>query len=170
MKRWLSFLAAFLFAAPAFAAHYPFPPQAGSHRFVDLDDIDNANPLLDNVDLTTTRSFTLPINRPSSMGALLLWVDYTYATDGDVFLTCKAGRKSSTGSFKQYTITGCKVLGDGTCETQSSASFKMAGVTGNRTEVFRLNILGFSNVTCDASHTAGAAGDKLTVEGDLIAQ
>jgi hypothetical protein len=169
MRGFLAALSLAVAIYPCAIAAQTFPPQGGAHRHVNLDDVSGGSPLLNNVALNAQRCFNVPLNRVASMGLLVLWLDYTYATTGTLTGSCKGDRHRSTATSAPYRLQACLVGETGKCTQQADAATVATAVT--QTDKFQMafNVLGAANVTCCATHSAGTSSDKLTARGDLYA-
>jgi hypothetical protein len=93
---------------------------------------------------------------------LILDVEYTHTTSGNVLFTCTTGYNLSTANRTPQTCVGA-----GTC-TALDGGIVSKAVTGSKNYVARLGLRGMRAWSCVASHdNTPAAGDIVTVHAYL---
>jgi len=120
--------------------------------------------VIDGLDLSTTRSFTVSVSSPAIMGIYGLMVVYACVNDAngsvsDLRSTCSAYH---TSGGQPYTVQVCKTYVDGVCELTDGKWFKDPGV-GLTCYEFRADIEGFPIVGCDFVPTGADGDESLTV-------
>jgi len=89
---------------------------------------------------------------------LVLEMEFTHTTSGNVLVTCTTGQTLATADKTPQTCSG-----SGTC-TANDAGIVSKAVTGSKKWAARLGIRGYRAWSCVASHdSTPVAGDKLTV-------
>ena len=112
-----------------------------------------------------TRMFT--VARGAALGYGLLVVSVGLTRGGaatSVGMSCEG---STDGGTTWGLLQDCTASG-GVC-TSNDASWAKA-VSGNKTFVWRVDILGMRDVRCTLTCTGGTAADVLTVKGYLVTQ
>jgi hypothetical protein len=150
--RKLSFLVAFLFSVVAFASP------------VDLGQSPVAKKLSAVVmnGAAGTRTFT--ITPGEGFGQVTFWMNYTFASVGNITLTCLGGPFSDEAT---YTPTVC--TGAGTCTTADAGIFVTA-VTASKKYSLLMTTTGQRTISCIVEHSAAAAGDIITIKVSFTAK
>lgn len=86
---------------------------------------------------------------------LVIEVDYTWATNGTITLTCLTGQSTPTANKVPQMCTGV-----GTCAMEDAGVYTKA-VTASKKLAFRVGIRGYRAWSCSTTHSAPAAGDKV---------
>lgn len=110
-----------------------------------------------------TRTFTFGTkscgDKTSSYSYLVIEMEFTHATNGNMILTCTNGQTTGTADKSPQV---CGSITAGVCVAEDAAIVKK-GVTGDKNWSFRIGIKGYRAWSCIASHDGGpAAGDILT--------
>jgi hypothetical protein len=121
--------------------------------------------VIDGLDLSTTRSFTVSVPSPAVMGIYGLMVVYVCVNDAsnsvsDLRSTCSGYH---TAGGQPYPLQACKTYVDGVCELVDGKWFKDPG-SGLTCYPFRVDIEGFPNVGCDFVPTGADGDESLTVD------
>lgn len=123
----------------------------------------NAVPLNSDSSLLTFR-----LDNPQGWSLLILHVDYTWANNGALTLTCQS---TDTSDFsKLYDLQVCD-NSSGTCTLNDSGVWVTTSLTASKKFSFPIGILGYRNLQCSIAHGGSpAAGDIVTITGYLVTQ
>ena len=155
------FLFAFLFTLPAMAqADFRTCPLTGP----DNGRVLTAVPL--NGAASTLTFVVDPIRcgqKTASFSLLVLKVNFTHVTSGNVVVTCTTGHDTKTATATPQICTGSA----GTCIAEDAGIVSKA-VTGDKEWAVRIGIHGYRAWSCTVSHdNTPAAGDLVTVHGKV---
>ncbi len=118
--------------------------------------------VINDLDLTTSRSFTLNVDNRNNWGLLSVWVNFSYNTVTRVDMTCT---NSLDGGTTEYEIQSCDNSTIGVCVSEDSGVFRKTVSANKKWGPWRLNVEGIADVTCTFSVGAGSgsSSDKITV-------
>ncbi len=115
----------------------------------------------------STRSFTL--SDIQGWGLLILYIDHSaHSTLTKVVMTCTASNDASTTDFE---IQGC-TMSNGDCYSYDGSWIKgdPVAISGVKRWPWRIDTMGFENVSCSFVFTNGSANDAWTVEAAQMTQ
>lgn len=159
MRRFIpfAFFAALLFAIPTDAA------RTGPYYTKDLGTI------LPEVALNASaanRTFVLPTNSGIGFSTLMLFVNYTHNTDGQLDVTCTGGPAATD---RDYQPTTC-VVATGVCTLKFGGKVQTDGdLTANTKFWARIGIAGTKDMSCVVTESTPTADDKVEIKAYLIA-
>jgi len=148
---------AFLYGGPVFAA---------SKTLAATKDLETVLPEVALNESVANRTFTLPTNVAIGFSHLILFVNYTWATNGTLTIICKAGPSLSDNDYR---LTTCDESTPGECKLNLGGKFTLA-VTATVKFWARLGIEGAKDIQCTSEHSAATANDKIKIKAYLYSK